>query len=639
MKIAFTWDDGAPEDLKLMELHRKYEIPGMFFIPNRNSEGRKVLSPSQIQNNASELISFGGHTENHVYLTGVSLKCAEREAVNNKYYLEDLLGKKTDHFCLPGGAYTREILQVIYKYYKTIRTADTMSFICGERLCRPSFHVYPRGIKSLIGNAVRNGSAAEGMYVLRHMNAGYFQIIRSLISECMVQDKTVVVWGHSWEIEEKNLWGWLEEVMKEMSEKCKKACVPYDELFRGGRMRLLIINEVCGIGSHGKICTAIAQSYEKMGAQVKIAYGRDDTVPEEYKKYALRIGNKTDVYRHAIYTRITDKHGFASKKATREFLKQADRFKPDLLWLHNLHGYYLNIQLLFEWIRKHKPAVKWTLHDCWAFTGHCAHFTEAGCGRWKSGCHHCPQKNAYPASWLCDRSAWNYMQKKKLFTGIRNMTLITPSQWLKNLAEESFLAEYPIEVHYNTIDTNVFRPLKSNFRKEYGLESKKIVLGVSAVWNHKKGLYDFYELASMLDESYVIVLVGLTEKQIKKLHDDVIKWKTPKVCKGTSGEKITNRYGGAAVPMGAANLYEAVTGKKFVKGNGRAGIVGLRSIRDAGKLAEIYSAADVFVNATHEDNYPTVNLEAAACGTRVVTYDVGGCRETICRADTVQSGS
>lgn len=233
MKIAFTWDDGAPEDLKLMELHRKYEIPGMFFVPNRNIEGRKVLSPSQIRENNTKWISFGGHTENHVYLTGVSLKRAEREAVNNKYYLEDILGKEIKHFCLPGGVYTKEILEVIYKYYETVRTADTMNFVYTGRLCKPAFHIYPRGLKSLAGNAVRNGSFAEGMYVIKHFYAGYFQIIRNLIFSLKDKDKILLIWGHSWELEEKNLWRWLEDVMKEIHVRYRSSCVPYTELFSG----------------------------------------------------------------------------------------------------------------------------------------------------------------------------------------------------------------------------------------------------------------------------------------------------------------------------------------------------------------------------------------------------------------------
>lgn len=363
-------------------------------------------------------------------------------------------------------------------------------------------------------------------------------------------------------------------------------------------MKVLIINEICGTGSHGKICAAIAQEYESRGAEVKIAFGREDKVPEKYRKYAVRIGNRADVYKHVLYTRITDKQGFASGKATRAFLEKADKFKPDLLWLHNLHGYYVNIEILFEWIKQHKPVVKWTLHDCWAFTGHCAHFTEARCERWKSGCHHCPQKKEYPASWLCDNSRWNYVQKKKLFTGISDMTLITPSKWLAGLVSESFLAEYPVEVRCNTVDTNIFRPVKSNFRKKYGLECKIIVLGAAAVWNRKKGLNDFYELASMLDETYAIVLVGLTEKQIRRLPKKIIGLKKtdsmselaniysaadifvnpsreesygmttaeaarcgtfPIVYQGTAGEEVVAQYGGTAVPMGVSNLFEAVT--------------------------------------------------------------------------------
>lgn len=344
-------------------------------------------------------------------------------------------------------------------------------------------------------------------------------------------------------------------------------------------MKLLLINAVCGIGSTGKICGAIAQQYEQEGHEAKIAFGRNGYVPEQFQKYAVRIGSDWDVRLHGVYTRLTDRHGFASRAATRKFLQWASEYDPDVLWLHNIHGYYINIELLFQWI-KSRPnmQVKWTLHDCWAFTGHCSHFSFVKCDKWKTGCNNCPQKAEYPASVLRDSSKWNYEKKKDLFTGVANMTLITPSGWLADLVKQSFLREYPVEVVYNTINTEIFRPTPSDFRERYGLQDKKIILGVASVWGPRKGLDDFVKLSSMLDDSYRIVLVGVTAKQAQLLP---------------------------------------------------ANILSIARTNNQQELAEIYTAADVFLNPTYEDNYPTVNLEAQACGTKVITYDTGGSKETL----------
>lgn len=349
-------------------------------------------------------------------------------------------------------------------------------------------------------------------------------------------------------------------------------------------MRVLFINSVCGIGSTGRICGELAERFAAEGHEVKIAYGRMDEVPERYEKFAVRIGNDWDMRLHGLKTRLLDGHGFGSKGATRRFLAWAEDFAPDMLWLHNIHGYYINIELLFNWIKRH-PAmqVRWTLHDCWAFTGHCANFTFCGCEKWRTECEKCPQRKRYPASMLLDRSRRNYARKKAAFTGVRNLTIITPSEWLAELVRQSFLHEYPVEVCYNRIDETVFKPTESNFRERHGLRGKKIVLGVASTWDARKGLDAFVQLAGRLAEDHAIVLVGLSAKQARAMPPRIL-----------------------ALPR----------------------------TNSAGDLAAIYTAADVFVNPTREDNYPTVNLEAQACGTRVVTYDTGGCRETLWRNDS-----
>ena len=343
-------------------------------------------------------------------------------------------------------------------------------------------------------------------------------------------------------------------------------------------MRVLFLNHTSGIGSTGRICTDLAMQYIREGHEAIIAYGRGE-VPEQYRSISKRFGTNLDLYTHVLSTRLLDHHGYASRHATKEFLKWADHYDPDLLWLHNIHGYYINIEMLFQWI-KSRPnmKVKWTLHDCWAFTGHCSYFTMVKCEQWKSHCSYCVQKREYPASYLFDNCRQNFERKKAAFTGVKNMTLITPSQWLADLVKESFLKEYPVEVHYNTIDTSIFKPTPSDFREKYGLHDKIIVLGVANVWHERKGLNDFLQLARMLDDSYVIVLVGLTQKQIDTL---------PRNIKG------------------------------LVRTN------------SAQELAAMYTMADIFVNPSREETFGMTTIEATACGTEAIVYEGTACEEVV----------
>lgn len=231
MKVAFSWDDGALEDQKLFELHEKYEIPGMFFVPTRNREGREVLTPEMLRGAESEYVQFGGHTENHTYLTSIPLDEVEQEVLLNKVFLENTLGHEIEDFCLPGGKYTPEILDIVNKHYKTIRTADTMNFKYTGGALKPAIHFYARGSKSLLGNAVRNRSITQGAYIALHCNMDYFELISNLIrNEQEKKDSVVMVWGHSWELEKEHLWGKLEEIMKQ--DFVKKNAVSYQECFR-----------------------------------------------------------------------------------------------------------------------------------------------------------------------------------------------------------------------------------------------------------------------------------------------------------------------------------------------------------------------------------------------------------------------
>lgn len=340
-------------------------------------------------------------------------------------------------------------------------------------------------------------------------------------------------------------------------------------------MKLLQINSTCGFGSTGRIAADILNTVTENGGEGIICYGRG-TAPSGVPSY--KTGNETLVKIHGVLSRITDRQGFYSTKATKKLICEIEEYNPDIIHLHNIHGYYLDIRVLFDYLKKCGKPIVWTLHDCWAFTGHCAYFTASGCEKWKTGCGNCPSKKEYPQSLICDNSEKNYSEKKELFTGLVDMTLVTPSVWLKELAEKSFLSEYPIKVINNGINIDVFKPTESDFRKKYNIENKKIFLGVASVWEERKGLSDLIKLADLLKEDEKLVLVGLTGKQISEL---------------------------------------------------QKGVLGIERTESAEELAEIYSAADVFLNPTYEDNYPTTNLEAIACGTPVVTYETGGSPESL----------
>jgi len=340
-------------------------------------------------------------------------------------------------------------------------------------------------------------------------------------------------------------------------------------------MKVLMINSVCGIRSTGRICTDLATALEAQGHEVKIAYGREE-VPEQFQKYAVRIGTDYDTKFHGVMARTLDAAGFGSKGATRKFVEWIKKFDPDVIHLHNLHGYYINIEILFNYLRTCRKKIIWTLHDCWAFTGHSAYCDAVECEKWKTGCDHCPNMKVYPISYM-DRSRSNWKKKRELLTGIPNLTIVTPSHWLAGLVKESFLSEYPIQVIHNGIDTSQFHPMENDFREVYGVGNKFMLLGVTTSWDDMKGLSDFIKLADVLDDTYQVVLVGLTPEQKKLLPENIL------------------------------------------------GIERTNSVRE---LAYIYSTADLFLNLSYCENYPTVNLEAVACNTPVLTYRTGGSPES-----------
>ncbi len=341
-------------------------------------------------------------------------------------------------------------------------------------------------------------------------------------------------------------------------------------------MKYLFINSVAGFGSTGRIAAEKCRELMAEGHDCVLAFGREKANCDDIS--TVQIGTSLDYKLHGARCRLLDDHGFGSKAATKRFLTWVKQYDPDVIWLHNIHGYYIHIGLLFAYLRSCGKKVIWTLHDCWAFTGHCAYFDFAGCDKWKTGCHHCPQKRAYPASCGLDGSRSNYAKKKALFTGIPNLSLSVPSYWLEARVKESFLKAYPVEVVYNTINREVFKPTLGCFRKRYGLEEKKVLLGVASVWDERKGLKDFLALSEMLDDSYKIVLIGLTQEQIAALPEKIL---------------------------------------------------GLPRTNSMAELAEIYTAADVFLNPSVEETFGMTAMEARCCGTEAIVYQGTACEEIV----------
>lgn len=338
-------------------------------------------------------------------------------------------------------------------------------------------------------------------------------------------------------------------------------------------MKVLQINSFGNL-STGKIAVDIHKALVENGHEGMIAFARGTI--ENYIPH-IKIGNKCDIAFHGLMTRLTDKTGFYSKKPTKILIKNIADYDPDIIHLHNLHGYYINIEMLFDYIRKAGKPVIWTIHDCWPFTGHCCYFDDVGCQKWTYGCEECPQKSSYPKSFL-DRSKWNYENKQMLFSNISNMTIVSVSKWLDALVAQSFLGRYTHLTIHNGIDLAKFKPTPSNFREKYGLENKFLIIGVASTWSARKGFDDFLKLSEQLDDRYRIVLVGLTPSQIKKVNPNMI---------------------------------------------------GLTRTTTPEELAGLYTTADVFFNASIEESFGLPTIEAIACGTPAVVYNATAIPECV----------
>lgn len=351
-------------------------------------------------------------------------------------------------------------------------------------------------------------------------------------------------------------------------------------------------------------------------------------------KFANEFGCKI----HAILDRLTGKHGFYSSFATRKLLQRLECINPDVIHLHNIHGYYINIVMLFQWLVEHDCLVEWTLHDCWAFTGHCAYFTSVNCTQWKQSCAElaeCPQLKTYPKTYSKGSCRWNYRQKRKIFTQLPadRLKIITPSKWLADLTRESFLSKYTIEVRHNTIDSSVFKETPCSFRTYFDLGNKFLILGVASPWSDRKGLTDFIRLANDLDSArFAILLVGLSKTQIDQIPDcfsDLIDIENVDFSQSTRVHTSTSSYDSSKEDSKFANEAPSSFIGKVVSLPHGGRLFLMPKTECASQLAALYSSSNVLFNPTIEDNFPTVNLEAESCKTPVITYDTGGCAETI----------
>ena len=336
-------------------------------------------------------------------------------------------------------------------------------------------------------------------------------------------------------------------------------------------MKIVQLNVTCGVGSTGKICLAVSRLLNERGVENYILFSEEDS---DYE-YGIKYADKLSIKLEALKSRVFGNYGFNSKILTKKLIAKLDEIQPDIVHLHNLHGHGCNLEILFTYFKEKNIKLYWTFHDCWAFTGYCPHFDMVSCDKWQTQCQACPQKGAY--SFFFDNSSKLYSKKKALFSGL-DLTIITPSQWLKGLVKKSFLKDYEVLVINNGIDLDIFKPSESDFRENHGIKDEFLILGVAFNWDERKGIDVFSDLARTLPKDCRIVLVGTNENTRQHLPDKVI-----------TIDRTENQQ----------------------------------------ELAEIYTACDLFVNATREDTFPTVNIESLACGTPVLTFKTGGSPEII----------
>ncbi len=339
-------------------------------------------------------------------------------------------------------------------------------------------------------------------------------------------------------------------------------------------MKILQINSVCGSGSTGRLVAQTAQLVRENGGESYVAYGGGSC--KEPNSYCINSGFQQKI--SILQTRFLGKHGFYNKKSTKKLVKWIQSVDPDIIHLHNLHGHYINVKILFDYLKKAKKPVVWSLYDCWSFTGHCAHFDFAGCDKWQTGCQNCVQKKNYPTSLIFDRSKQGYKSKKQAFTSVGDMTIVVPSKWLEGKVQKSYLGESHTKLIPSGIDLASFKPTQSDLRERYNLTDKKIVLAVASQWVKNKGIEYANKLADILSDDYQLVLIGSKMEEYPNYSKKVLH--IPKT----------------------SNIDE---------------------------LAKWYTTADVLVITTLQETQGLTSVEAFACGTPVVAFNSGGAPEAL----------
>lgn len=340
-------------------------------------------------------------------------------------------------------------------------------------------------------------------------------------------------------------------------------------------MKLLQINVDANNGSNGSIARDIGTIALSKGWESYIAYGRKQISCDSQ---LIRVGNELDIKLHGLLTRLFDLHGLGSIITTKFFIQKIKKLKPDIVHIHNIHGYYINYKILFEYLIKENIPIVWTFHDCWPFTGHCGHFVRYNCTKWQTQCFDCPALHSYPKSLFFDRSKQSYTLKKRLFTSPNNLHITTVSWWLKGVVQSSFFSKYPINVIYNGIDTESFRPRYSNLRQIYNLNGKFVLMSAAANWSLTKGWNDYIKISSLLPADCIIILIGVTDQQKSTLPPQII---------------------------------------------------GLPRQERKDKLAEYYSMADILLNLSYQETFGMTTAEAMACGTPGISYNTTACPELL----------
>lgn len=341
--------------------------------------------------------------------------------------------------------------------------------------------------------------------------------------------------------------------------------------------KLLQVNSTANSGSTGRIAEQIGQLAINAGWDSYIAYGRSSNVS---KSNLVRVGGNTNGFIHFLSNIMLDNHGLTSVKATKAFIERIKAISPDIIHLHNIHGYYINYELLFDYFSAADIPVVWTLHDCWAYTGHCSYYSDIDCQKWQTNCKDCPKKHNYPKSLLLDRSLRNFRKKKACFNTVNNLTLVPVSHWLEEEVKKSFLKENHIRCILNGVDVNRFKPsgCDPSARDQYGLKDKKVLLGVATAWGPRKGWRDYIRLSQELPNDYKIVMVGVTEKQAKELPENIL---------------------------------------------------AIRRTESVEQLADLYSMADVVLNLSDEESFGLTSAEGFACGTPSIVYNCTASPELI----------